>query len=78
MIIIIDNFDSFTYNLYQQVASLTPNVKVLTHDVELNTIMALQPQGIILSPGPGRPTDAGICLPLVRALLRANIPVFRC
>lgn len=67
MILIIDNYDSFTYNLYQAIAELTPDVKVVRNDqIRLEEIEALQPQGIVLSPGPGRPESAGICLDVIR------------
>lgn len=69
MIIIIDNYDSFTYNLYQSIAQINPDVKVVRNDkITLAEIKALQPKGIILSPGPGRPEDAGICIELICSL----------
>jgi anthranilate synthase component II len=62
MILLIDNYDSFTYNLYNAIAELGINVKVVRNDqISLETIKALSPQGIVLSPGPGRPEDAGLC-----------------
>ena len=62
MILIIDNYDSFTYNLYQSVAQFYPKIKVICATIEspLPKIKSLQPSGIILSPGPGRPETAGI------------------
>lgn len=67
MILIIDNYDSFVYNLYQYVAQLHPDVKVVRNDkISLAEIEKLQPKGIILSPGPGRPEDAGICIELIK------------
>ena len=69
MLIIIDNYDSFTYNLYQIVAQLHPSVLVFRNDrMQVEEILALQPDGIILSPGPGRPEEAGICIELIQAL----------
>ncbi len=66
MITIIDNYDSFTYNLYQVVACQHPNVTIIRNDqLKLNELIALQPSGIILSPGPGRPEQAGICVDLI-------------
>ncbi len=66
MILIIDNYDSFVYNLYQVIASLT-EVRVIRNDcITLAEIEALKPKGIILSPGPGRPENAGICVDLIR------------
>jgi len=66
MILIIDNYDSFVYNLYQLVALMDEVRVVRNNRITLAEIEALQPQGIILSPGPGRPEDAGICVDLIR------------
>ncbi|HJF84839.1 MAG TPA: aminodeoxychorismate/anthranilate synthase component II [Megamonas hypermegale] len=62
MILLIDNYDSFSYNLYQLVGSINQNIQVIRND-ELNVqqIEQLNPSHIIISPGPGRPKDAGIC-----------------
>ncbi|MDR1941073.1 MAG: aminodeoxychorismate/anthranilate synthase component II [Endomicrobium sp.] len=61
MILIIDNYDSFSYNLYQFVGCLNPDVKVIKNDeMTLSGIEKLNPSHIIFSPGPGRPKDAGI------------------
>ncbi len=66
MIILIDNYDSFSYNLYQLVGSFGKEVLVLRNDEKsLEEIENLQPERIILSPGPGRPGDAGICVAAV-------------
>ena len=61
MIILIDNYDSFSYNLFQLVGKINPDIKVVRND-ELSTeeILALKPTHAIISPGPGRPADAGI------------------
>lgn len=76
MILIIDNYDSFVYNLYQLVAPLVDEVRVVRNDrITLSEIQALKPQGIILSPGPGRPEDAGICVDLIREF-SGKIPLF--
>lgn len=62
MIILIDNYDSFSYNLYQLVGELNPNIEVVRNDaLTVAELEAMQPEAIILSPGPGRPADAGIC-----------------
>ncbi|MEN0588400.1 anthranilate synthase component II [Kurthia gibsonii] len=69
MILLIDNYDSFTYNLYQQIASLGAEVEVVRNDaITIEGIRALQPQAIVLSPGPGTPDEAGICLEVVTQL----------
>lgn len=75
MIIIIDNYDSFTYNLYQYVAQSDVEIQVHRNDqISLEQIAELEPQGIILSPGPGRPENAGICVDLVKRF-GAYIPI---
>ena len=67
MILLLDNYDSFTYNLYQAVRFLKHDCKVLRNDsLSVKKCLALKPNGIILSPGPGRPEDAGILLELVK------------
>lgn len=69
MILLIDNYDSFSYNLYQLVGSIQPDVKVVRNDeLTVPEIGALAPERIILSPGPGRPEDAGILIEAVKAL----------
>lgn len=69
MILLIDNYDSFTYNLYQQIAALGAEVEVVRNDaITIEGIRALQPQAIVLSPGPGTPDEAGICLEVVTQL----------
>ena len=66
MILVVDNYDSFTYNLVQLLWSRGVAVEVLRNDVETATRMLKRaPKGIILSPGPGRPEDAGVCLELL-------------
>jgi anthranilate synthase component II len=68
MILLIDNYDSFTHNLYQMIAGLQKDVKVVRNNrITLEEIASLKPQAIILSPGPGRPEEAGICLEAIRA-----------
>ena len=69
MILLIDNYDSFTYNLYQQVSMLGKDVKVVRNDeLTIAEIEALQPEAIILSPGPGTPDEAGITVDVVKEL----------
>lgn len=74
MILIIDNYDSFTYNLYQLVAE-EEDVQVFRNDeMTIEQIKSLNPRGIILSPGPGRPEDAGICVEVIKQLSK-SIPI---
>lgn len=69
MILLVDNYDSFSYNLYQLIGSLEPDIRVIRNDaMTVEEIAALNPAGIILSPGPGRPEDAGVCIKVVRQL----------
>ena len=69
MIVLIDNYDSFSYNLYQLVGSIDPNIKVVRNDaITVQELADMHPDAIILSPGPGRPEDAGICMDVVREL----------
>lgn len=69
MIVLIDNYDSFSYNLYQYVGSIDPDIRVVRNDaLTCAELAALEPSHIILSPGPGYPADAGICVEAVREL----------
>ncbi len=69
MTLLIDNYDSFSYNLYQLIGSIDPEITVIRNDdMTVSEIADLAPDRIILSPGPGRPSDAGICEEVVRAL----------
>ncbi len=69
MILFIDNYDSFTYNLVQLFASLAADVRVVANDeLSVSDIARMQPAGIVLSPGPGTPRDAGVTLDVVRSL----------
>ncbi len=75
MIIIIDNYDSFTYNLVHLVGSDSDSIKVIRNDeMTLHEIKQLKPSHIILSPGPGYPADAGICEELIREL-KGVVPI---
>jgi len=69
MILIIDNYDSFTYNLYQYAGMVDPDIQVVRNDkIDIPGIRALQPSHIIVSPGPGYPKDAGISIEAIREL----------
>ena len=67
MILLIDNYDSFSYNLYQLIGSINPDIKVIRNDaMTVDEIKLLKPAAIIISPGPGRPENAGICIELIK------------
>lgn len=67
MILLIDNYDSFTYNLYQYMGIFTDDIKVVRNDkITIEQIEEMNPEKIVLSPGPKAPKDAGICLDVVR------------
>ena len=69
MILLIDNYDSFSYNLYQLVGSLSPDIQVVRNDaVTAEDIRRMNPSHLILSPGPGRPADAGVCEAAIQEL----------
>ncbi len=74
MILLIDNYDSFSYNLYQLVGVLNPDIRVIRNDeMTVEEIRALHPSHIILSPGPGRPENAGIIVEAAATVCR-DIP----
>lgn len=69
MILLIDNYDSFSYNLYQLIGEIEPDIKVIRNDeLSIEEIRALAPKRIILSPGPGRPENAGIIVEAAKTL----------
>ena len=75
MILLIDNYDSFSYNLYQLIGEINPDIKVIRNDeLTVSQIENLNPTHIIISPGPGRPSDAGICEDVVKHL-GAKFPI---
>ena len=75
MILLIDNYDSFSYNLYQVIGAIYPDIKVIRNDeMTPAECLALAPKGILLSPGPGKPSDAGICIDVVRQL-SGKVPI---
>jgi anthranilate synthase component 2 len=75
MILFIDNYDSFTYNLVQMIGGLNPDIKVIRNDeLTVEEIKELSPSHIVLSPGPGYPKDAGVCEDVVRSLA-GSVPI---
>ena len=69
MILLIDNYDSFSYNLYQLVGEIDPDIKVIRNDeMTVDEIRQLNPDRIILSPGPGRPENAGVIIDVIKQL----------
>ena len=67
MILLIDNYDSFSYNLYQLIGEINPDIKVIRNDeMTVEEIENLSPEKIIISPGPGKPEDAGICIDVIK------------
>jgi anthranilate synthase/aminodeoxychorismate synthase-like glutamine amidotransferase len=75
MILLIDNYDSFTYNLEQMLREINDDVRVVRNDqITLAAIEKLNPAGIVLSPGPGHPVDTGICLDVIKQL-SGKIPI---
>lgn len=76
MILLIDNYDSFSYNLYQLIGSIDPDIKVVRNDkITIDEIRELAPKAIFLSPGPGHPKKAGICISCIQEL-GETIPIF--
>ncbi|HEY5467485.1 MAG TPA: anthranilate phosphoribosyltransferase [Coriobacteriia bacterium] len=76
MILVIDNYDSFTYNLVQLLSALGAEVRVERNDaIAADEALALRPAGIVISPGPGTPADAGVSSDVVRAAASARVPV---
>ena len=73
MVLLIDNYDSFSYNLYQLVGEISPNIKVVRNDaLTVDEIKKLSPRHIILSPGPGRPENAGVIIDVVKNI---DVPI---
>ena len=71
MILLIDNYDSFSYNLYQMIGALNPDIRVIRNDaMTVEEIRELKPNHIILSPGPGRPENAGIIVEAAATVCR--------
>ncbi|WP_417257590.1 anthranilate synthase component II [Celeribacter sp.] len=77
MLLLIDNYDSFTYNLVHYIGELGWDAKVVRNDaLDVQQAIALNPSGILLSPGPKTPLEAGICVPLVHAAAETGTPLF--
>ncbi len=75
MTLLIDNYDSFSYNVYQLIGSIDPNIRAVRNDeLTVQQIRELAPSHIVLSPGPGRPADAGVCIDVVKELA-GEIPI---
>jgi anthranilate synthase component 2 len=75
MTLLIDNYDSFSYNLYQLIGAIDPDIQVIRNDqLTVDEIRALHPARIVLSPGPGRPENAGVIIDVVKAL-GPDIPI---
>jgi anthranilate synthase component 2 len=75
MILIIDNYDSFTYNLYQYIGTFDPDVRVVRNDrVTIKEIEEMKPDSIVISPGPKSPLEAGICVEAIR-YFAGRIPI---
>lgn len=76
MILLIDNYDSFSYNLYQLIGTIDSNITVIRNDEKsIKEIEAMNPEIIIISPGPGKPKNAGICIDVVK-YFKGKIPIF--
>lgn len=76
MILLIDNYDSFSYNLFQLVGEIDSHIKVIRNDqMTVEEIKSLNPDRIILSPGPGRPEDAGVIIEVAKKLGK-DVPIF--
>lgn len=67
MILLINNYNSFSYNLFRLIGSLDPDIRVIRNDAaSIKKIVEMKPYAILLSPDPGKPKDAGICISLVQ------------
>ena len=76
MILLIDNYDSFTFNLYHFLGDLGVEIEVRRNDtLTSQEALAMRPEAIVLSPGPCTPNEAGICLPLIGAAAAAGVPL---
>ena len=75
MILLIDNYDSFTHNLYHQLSVFGQEVRIVRNDeITVEEVKLLNPSAIVISPGPGEPSEAGITIPLIQALYK-DVPI---
>ena len=75
MILLIDNYDSFVYNLYQFILVEDPDVRLVRNDrITPEEVLDMKPDAIVISPGPGKPSGAGICIELIRKL-KEEVPI---
>lgn len=75
MILLIDNYDSFSYNVFQLIGSVEKDIRVMRNDaLSISDIQDMRPDAIVLSPGPKRPEDAGICMDVIRNFY-TSIPI---
>ena len=75
MIVLIDNYDSFTYNLVQYIGALEPDIRVIRNDAcTPEEIEAMKPDAIVISPGPGKPSEAGICIEVIQ-YFKDKVPI---
>ena len=76
-LLMIDNYDSFTYNLFQYLGEIGAEVEVVRNDAEpLEALLERKPDGVVISPGPGVPDDAGVSIPSVKSFAGRGVPVF--
>lgn len=74
-ILLIDNFDSFSYNLYQLIGSICPDIEVIRNNEKTpDEIEKISPSAIIISPGPGKPDDAGVCIDVIK-YFKGKLPI---
>ncbi|MEK7264815.1 MAG: aminodeoxychorismate/anthranilate synthase component II, partial [Pseudomonadota bacterium] len=77
MILLIDNYDSFTWNLVHLIGGLGCEVEVVRNDaISAQAAIGMQPDAIVLSPGPGEPQDAGVCVETIKLAAETGVPVF--
>ena len=76
MILMIDNYDSFTYNLVQYLGQLGATVKVIRNDIQsVKDLLSYKPTGIVIGPGPCTPSEAGVCINLIKEVAKIQVPL---